>query len=231
MSTLGHTSDTDAGAVSGSAAFFDLDGTLVVGHTQALLVVFLREAGIIGRLFVLGAALWFAGYKVGVLKVTERSRDRGAQMFKGLTEGEVEGLMERFTEEVMVPRLHPSVTSALAEHSAAGDRVVVISAALEPVVRALCRRLGVADHVGAQCELRDGRYTGRLIGPTPYAERKALVAAEFMERWGVDPLDCWAYADHDTDLALLHSIGHPVAVNPKPRLRQVALMSGWPVLP
>ena len=218
-----------------AVAFFDLDGTLVIGQTQALLVRFLRRAGVIGRAFLLATGLWFLAYRAGLVKVTQESREKGAVVLKGLTEQEVEELMTTFTDEVMVPRLHPEAANALAKHLFEGDRVVVLSAALEPVVKALCKRLSVAEYVGAQCEVRqiadEKRYTGRLSGPTPYGDEKARLAAGFMERWRADPASCWAYADHETDLALLSSVGHPVAVNPKPGLRASARIAGWPVLP
>jgi HAD superfamily hydrolase (TIGR01490 family) len=211
-------------------AIFDLDGTLVVGQTQALLVRFLRRARVVSLPFVIGTGLWFVGYKAGLVKVTEASRAKGAEVFAGLTEERVHDLMERFTEEVMVPRLHPGSTAALAEHMAEGDVVVVVSAALEPLVAALCRRLGVAEFAGARCEMADGRFTGRLLGPVPYGGAKARVAAHFIATLGADAADCWAYADHDTDLELLRSVGHPVAVNPRRGLRSEAEQKGWPIL-
>jgi HAD superfamily hydrolase (TIGR01490 family) len=201
-----------------------------VGQTQFLLVKFLREAGIVGRAFVVGTALWFLGYKAGVVKVTESSRAKGAEILKGLAEEDVESLMTRFTAEVLVPRLHPACVAALAEHQAEGDLVVVVSAALDPLVEALCAHLGVTHYAGARCEILEGRYSGRLAGCVPYAGEKARVAAEFISAQRADPADCWAYADHDSDLELLRSVGHPVAVNPRPGLRSEAEREGWPVL-
>lgn len=213
-----------------SIAFFDLDGTLVMGQTTVLLVRFLRKAGIVTTAFVLGTSLWFLGYKAGLVKVTEKSREKGAGVFKGLTDDEVGQLMGRFTEEVLAPRFNPAATAALTEHQAEGDRVVVISAALDPVVRAVCKRLGVEHFVGTPCEITDGRYSGRLIGPSPHAAEKVSVASAYMRQWGIDAADCWAYADHGTDVALLESVGHAVAVNPKPELRAAAGQAGWPII-
>jgi HAD superfamily hydrolase (TIGR01490 family) len=221
----------ESDAVPTAVAFFDLDGTLVAGQTTLLLVKFLRKQRIVSRTFLLGTGLWFLGYKAGLLKVTEKSRQQGARVFAGRSVGEVDGLMELFTAEVLAPRFRPGATAALAEHQAEGDRVMVISAALEPVVKAVCRRLGVAEFVGTACEIEDGRYSGRLLGPSPHADEKARVAAACMERWAVDASDCWAYADHGSDIALLKSVGHPVAVNPRPDLLSVAQQAGWPILP
>jgi HAD superfamily hydrolase (TIGR01490 family) len=138
--------------------------------------------------------------------------------------------MTRFTAEVLVPRLHPACAAALAEHRAGGDLVVVVSAALDPLVEALCAYLGVDHYAAASCEIVEGRYTGRLDGRVPYSGEKARVAAEFIAVHRADPADCWAYADHDSDLELLRSVGHPVAVNPRPGLRAEAEREGWPIL-
>jgi HAD superfamily phosphoserine phosphatase-like hydrolase len=150
------------------AAFFDLDGTLVVGQTTLLLVKFLRRAGVVSRRFYVGTALWFLGYRLGLVKVNEKSRHQGARVFAGRTLGEVDELMRRFTDEVLAPRFHPAATAAVAEHQAEGDHVAVISAALEPVVKAVCRHLGVGDYSGTECEVKDGVYCGRLLGPSPH---------------------------------------------------------------
>jgi HAD superfamily hydrolase (TIGR01490 family) len=222
---------TGAGLENRGVAFFDLDGTLVVGQTTLLLVKFLRRQGVVSRRFYVGTVLWFVGYKLGLLKVNEKSRHQGARVFAGRTVEEVDELMRRLTDQILAPRFHPAGTAALAKHQAGGDHVVVISAALEPVVKAVCRRLGVDDYSGTECEIRDGRYYGRLLGPSPHGDEKEGVAAAYMKRWGVDAAECWAYADHGSDLALLRSVGHPVAVNPRPELLAVAREAGWPVLP
>jgi HAD superfamily hydrolase (TIGR01490 family) len=219
-----------SGEYQPAVAIFDLDGTLVVGQTQVLLVKFLYKAGVVSRTFVAGTALWFLAYKLKLVRVTQASREKGAEILRGLRVDEVDSLMKDFTDEVLVPRLHPAAAAALAEHQAEGDRVVMVSAALGPVVKALCRELGVSEYAGASCEVVDGRYTGRLNGPIPYREEKARLAAEFIAKYGADPADCWAYADHDTDLDLLRSVGHPVAVNPRPGLRAEAEREGWAIL-
>jgi phosphoserine phosphatase len=37
------------------------------------------------------------------------------------------------------------------------------------------------------------------------------------------------YSDSISDLPLLERVGHPVAVNPDPRLRRLAKKRGWPI--
>jgi HAD superfamily hydrolase (TIGR01490 family) len=211
-------------------AFFDLDGTLVIGQTQYLLIGFLRRRGVVGAGFMAGTVAWFLGYKLGLFRVTEKARARGALPFRGMTEGEVSTLMEEFASDVMTPRLNPRAVAALAGHRRQGDRVIVLSAALHPLVRALCQTLDVHEWVAAHCQIVDGRYSGTLDSSTPHGPEKARIAREMMARAGADPAGCWAYADHESDLQLLESVGHPVAVRPKPGLLRTAREGGWPVL-
>jgi HAD superfamily hydrolase (TIGR01490 family) len=213
-----------------SVAIFDLDGTLVVGRTEVLMIRFLRKQGAISRRFYAGKVWWFLQFKTGLVKLTPELRAKSADVLKGMEVEAVKALMARFADEVMLPRLHPGAAAALAEHQAEGDEVVVVSAALEPVVEALCARLGVTIYAGVICEAAGGRYTGTVWGPVPYGAEKAKVASRFIVKAGADPADCWAYADQEADLALLRSVGHPVAVNPSPGLRTEAEKLGWPIL-
>lgn len=211
-------------------AFFDLDGTLVAGQTQQMLVAFLRQQGMVSRRFLAGTVLWFAGYKLGLVEATDEARARGAALLEGLEVDRVRSLMDRFRDERLAPRLFPPAVNALARHRTRGDRVVILSAAFEPLVATLARRLQVTDWVATTLETEDGRYTGRVSGRPLYGGEKASAALAVMGEEGADPDVCWAYADHDTDLELLRAVGHPVAVRPKGGLRAAAVAAGWPVV-
>src|SRR5660397_237407 len=181
-------------------AFFDLDGTLVVGQTQRLLVTFLREKGMIGLGFLLGTGIWFILYRMGLVKATDRARARAGELFAGMNVQEVDTLMDEFAGEELVPRLH------------AGE------------VDALGRALGVKDCEGTRLERKDGIYTGQVIGRPLYGSEKARVARAYLEGQGADPGGCSAYADHETDVDLLSLVGTPVAVNPRKELQAVCLL-------
>ena len=75
----------------------------------------------------------------------------------------------------------------------------------------------------------EGRYTGELemyaYGPGKAEAVKDLAAAEELDLAG-----CYAYSDSATDLPLMETVGHPVAVNPDKELRRIAEERNWPVL-
>lgn len=221
------------GNVSSAAAiaFFDLDGTLVSGQTQRLLVAFLRGRGLVGPGFLLGVGLWFTLYRLGLVQPTDSARARAAGLMEGRSVAEVTALMDSFTSEELVPRLHPGAVSALREHQVRGDEVVIISAALMPVVQGLARHLGVESCEGTRLEEKDGVFTGTVIGRALYGPEKVSAARRLLEVRRVDALSCSAYADHETDVDLLELVGSPVAVSPRPGLAAVARERGWRIIP
>jgi HAD superfamily hydrolase (TIGR01490 family) len=214
----------------GAIAFFDLDGTLVVGQTQQLLVSFLRRRGLVGWRYLLGVGIWFGAYKLGLVKVTDTARAKGAELIAGQSVDDIDRLMDEFVKESLEPRLHPGAMAALNEHKLAGDTVVVLSAAIAPLVRSVGRMIGVEACEGTRLEVAGGLYTGHIEGLPLYGPEKARFARRYAEDLGVDPARCAAYADHETDIDLLRLVGRPVAVNPRPGLLSMATAEGWPVL-
>jgi HAD superfamily hydrolase (TIGR01490 family) len=212
-------------------AFFDLDGTLIVGQTQQLLVSHLRRRGMVNLWFLLGVGAWFGAYKLGLVRPTDPARARGAELVAGWGIPEVDGFMDDFMEEVLAPRLYPPTAAAMAAHRERGDLIVVLSAALEPLVASLARRLRVPAWEGTSLEVDGGRYTGRLSGRPLYGEEKVRVARGYLARCAVDPGSCSAYADHESDAGLLRLVGRPVAVRPRGGLKRIALAEGWRMIP
>lgn len=201
-----------------------------MGHTHRLLIRFMRRNGHADLPFYLATELWFIGFNRGVFRPNSGTRAVASGLFAGLTVGEGEALMARLVREEIASWLNPATIIALARHQAAGDRVVILSAAAEPVVRAVARRLRVDEISATGFEIVDGRYTGSLDTRLMFAGRKVDVAQKLIAEARVDPGRCSAYADHESDLPLLRLVGRPVVVRPRPGMRAVARAAGWQVL-
>ncbi|MCA1819966.1 MAG: HAD hydrolase family protein, partial [Halobacteriales archaeon] len=83
--------------------------------------------------------------------------------------------------------------------------------------------------IGCRLREREGRLTGRVVGPL-FGVDKANILDAYARALGVPSQECWAYSDHWSDKHMLEAVGHPVAVNPRPRLARLARKSGWTIL-
>jgi len=83
--------------------------------------------------------------------------------------------------------------------------------------------------IAAALETREGRCTGAVAGLHPRGNHKLLLLQELAQREGIDLASSYAYADHISDLPVLLSVGHAVAVNPSRRLRMSVRERGWPM--
>jgi len=107
--------------------------------------------------------------------------------------------------------------------------LVVLSAASVYVVKPLAERLNIPDYLCTYLEVKDGRFTGRLVEPVCFGPGKLLLAEEFAARNSIDLGQSYFYSDGYEDLPMLERVGHPVAVNPDRRLRRLAERRGWPI--
>jgi HAD superfamily hydrolase (TIGR01490 family) len=130
---------------------------------------------------------------------------------------------------VLKPLLYAEPLALVEHHRERGERVYIVSAALQEIVDALSEELGFEGALGTICEVENGVYTGRSLRVL-HGEAKADAVRELAARDGVDLASSTAYSDSDSDLPFLDAVGNPVVVNPDRALRAVAAERGWPVL-
>lgn len=219
-------------AVGRSAAFFDLDKT-VIAKSSALAFgrPFYRDGLITRRALVKGAYAQLA-FKLGG-RADEQSmirvRDYLAELVKGWRVEQVNQIVAETLHELINPFVYAEAATLIEEHQAAGRDVVLVSASGEEMVRPIGELLGVTEVIATRMVVADGRYSGAIEF---YAAGTAKLDAvqELATSRGYDLADCYAYSDSVTDAPLLEAVGHPTAVNPDRGLRRIATERGWPTL-
>ena len=159
-------------------------------------------------------------------------RDRGDflrffyRRYEGASPAQIaEDSIELFSRLILV-KSFPAGIRRVREHKAAGHRTVLITGALDFVVRPLAPLFD--EIIAARMTVRsDGTYSGQLDGVPPTGETRAQLLADFCEAEGFSMAEAVAYADSTSDLPLLESVGFPVAVNPETRLAAIARKRGW----
>ena len=139
----------------------------------------------------------------------------------------------RFMREWIEPALRPAALDLVRGHQQHGDTVAIVTATNELVTRPIAAAFGVPELIAVELE-RDasGWITGEIAGVPSMREGKVVRVSQWLEARGLDWLDVEStfYSDSMNDLPLLERVEHPVATNPDPRLRTVALERGWRIL-
>jgi len=129
--------------------------------------------------------------------------------------------------DLLLTRAFPEAITRVREPRALGHKTLLITGGLDFGVAPLAPLFD--EIVCASLAERDGRFTGELEETPPTGEARAILICEWAGSLGLDPDRIVAYADSTSDLPMLEAAGHPVAVNPEPKLASIARKRGWPI--
>ena len=207
-------------------AAFDLDGTLVDGNSQAMFVRFLARHGIAPASLRAEVAFWFAlsrtGWRLDVPRVHTRLIARLSQIPRDT----LQNAIAEFTKRCLVPQLKADAREWMARLRAEGCHVMLLSAALEPMV-ALTAASMRADGFTATRVRRDR--SGRLAvdGNMIYGEAKLRALRDYADErfpsWRLE----YAFGNDYADRFLLRAAATAIAVCPSRELRALAEREGW----
>jgi len=157
---------------------------------------------------------------------------RLAWMAKGLTEEQFRKATEWIINEHILPSERIEVIARLHDHQSNGLEILLVSGMPTPSLNLLGEHYKVNGIVGTKLELKNGRYTGRIIPPVITGHDKDRYAREYFSknRLEVDWESSYAYADSITDMGLLGMVGHPVAVYPDKNLYRLAASKNWELI-
>jgi HAD superfamily hydrolase (TIGR01490 family) len=215
-----------------AAAFFDVDGTLTRTTILDPLIWYQRA-----RLSRPRFALWAAGLIAQVpyyLWIDQRSRSRFNVVFyrryTGLNAAELRDWHRKTFADNLRRAIFPAALECVAEHRRQGHRVVLVTGALDFVMRPLAEFVQADDLIALSLAEREGVFTGELNGPPIADERKAALVREYAQRHGIDLAQSFAYGNSLGDAPMIACAGHPVAANPDRPLRRLATERGWRIV-
>lgn len=214
-----------------SAAFFDLDRTLIKRASVLALAGTFRERGVISRWDLLKAAVWQLIFTArgADADAVRRAAEDGMRFLKGYSVEEMRELVGDAMEPVLRPLVYEEPLALVAEHRKRGECCYIVSATLQEIVDHIATDLGFDGAVGSRCEIVDGVYTGKSLSGV-HGDGKVIAVHELAAKHDLDLATSTAYSDSHTDVPFLEAVGHPIAVNPDRQLRRIAKRRGWPVL-
>jgi XTP/dITP diphosphohydrolase len=213
-------------------AAFDLDGTLLEGHSPVRMIGRLVKSGVISYRTGLQTLWWGVRYRLRLPAEQAKVREYVFRSFTHVPAAATDELMASFYHEDLRCRLRPRALEVIEEHRAAGDAIVLVSASFTPILKEVARDVRADWFICTRMEIEDGYYTGRVEGQPPEGEQKLIQLAawadeRYRERGWVLTA---AYGDHRSDESLLAAAQNPAAVTPDTALERIARRKGWPIL-
>ncbi|MEU5051438.1 HAD family hydrolase [Streptomyces sp. NPDC021096] len=214
-----------------TAAFFDLDKTVIAKSSTLTFSKSFYQGGLINRRAALRTAYTQFVFLAGGADhdQMERMRQYLSALCRGWNVQQVREIVAETLHELIDPIIYDEAASLIEEHHAAGRDVVIVSTSGAEVVEPIGELLGADRVVATRMVVENGVFTGEIeyyaYGPTKAEAVRELAASE-----GYDLARCYAYSDSATDIPMLEAVGHPHAVNPDRALRREAIAREWPVL-
>lgn len=216
----------------GVAAFFDVDNTLIKGASILLFARGLARR----RFFTVGEITGFVWkqlkYRVSGTEDADdiaSGREQALALVKGHKEAEVVQMAEEIWAATIAERIFPGTKELADMHLQAGHQVWLVTATPVQLAQVIARELGFTGALGTVAEVKDGVFTGRMVGDILHGSGKKHAVAALAAHENFDLERCTAYSDSVNDLPLLSMVGTAVAVNPDSQLRKAARANGWEI--
>jgi putative phosphoserine phosphatase/1-acylglycerol-3-phosphate O-acyltransferase len=214
--------------MSSEAAIFDLDRTILKGASGPVISNALREAGVLPERSIPGQGLIFKVFDtIGETRPSMLLTRQLARMASGW-DRELAITAGREAAAVLAGRVQPFAREAIEEHREAGRHLVMATTTPYDLIKPFADELGITNLLATRYGIAGNRYDGTINGEFVWGKGKLRAVRDWAERSDVDLSRSYAYSDSFYDAPLLRTVGHPVAVNPDPRLRVLAVIMRWP---
>ena len=214
-----------------TAAFFDLDKTVIAKSSTLAFSKPFFDQGLINRRAVLKSS--YAQFLFLMSGADHDQMDRMRNYITNMCAGwdveQVKSIVNETLHDIVDPLVFAEAANLIADHKLCGRDVVVVSASGEEIVAPIAKAVGATHAMATRMVVEDGKYTGE-VAYYCYGEGKVEAIRELATREGYALEHCYAYSDSITDLPMLEAVGHPTVVNPDRGLRKEATARSWPVL-
>ncbi len=214
--------------MTNAIAFFDMDRTILTDSSGLLYMRYLWRSGGTNRRSMLRAYWYAALYKLGLFDYPVIAA-KLASTVSDNNEADSRAFCQRWFDDLAIHYIADGAVARINEHRNQGHLVTIISASTPYVVGPVAAHLGIDEYLCTHLEVKNGKFTGRIIDPPCYGPGKVIWAERHASQHHANLADAYFYSDSYTDRDLLQLVGHPVAVNPDPRLRLLASNNAWPI--
>ena len=186
---IGHSAYTSAMSpvARPTAAFFDLDKTIIAKSSTLAFSREFQAGGLISRGAVLRSAYAQFVYLVGGADhdQMEKMRQFMSQLCAGWDVETVKEIVADTLHNIVDPLVYDEAVSLIEEHHLAGRDVIIVSTSGSEVVEPIGELLGADKVIATRMDVANGKYTGD-IRFYAYAENKAKAIRDLARKRGYD---------------------------------------------
>jgi HAD superfamily hydrolase (TIGR01490 family) len=207
---------------------FDLDNTLLSGDTDVEWLEFLIDQKVLPPSAQQDNLEMDRRYRSGQADAREYVRFY-LRFYPPHSMASLLSLREEFIPTRIEPRMLPAAR-ALVQKMNKQNLVAIITATNRFLTEPIAAAFGIEHLIATEPQIADGRFTGDIVGVPCMREGKITRLEQWLKSRNVsmgDFPETWFYSDSINDLPLLERVTHPVAVDPDPRLAEIARQRGW----
>ncbi len=199
-------------------AFFDFDDTLSKGDSIFPFLLYCIRRGLAPRRQLFKAAAGFLRWKIQPSS-GRAVKEMTLSFIKDRTVEEMDGISRDFFRDVQQKFFFEDAAPELFRLREQGAKIIVVSASSDLYMRILPEFLPVDAVISTVCEVKDGKYTGK-IGKNCKGEEKVRRINAWLDTQGlsIDREKSSGYGDSPSDAYMMRLTARANLVNPKRKL-------------
>lgn len=195
-------------------ALFDVDFTLTGKETLIAFYAYLTKKNPSLLLHLPKALLSGALFKLGVQK-EKATKEMFLTFLKGTPKTDLEKLVDGFMKDSLKSFIYEDGLQKVKELKKKGYVIILTSASPEFYISKL-KEIFDADHVmGTRFEIKDGYFTGKMIGENNKGEEKVRRLYELLPESMINWKESYMFSDSMSDEPLLRLAGKSYLINYK----------------
>ena len=207
--------------------FVDLDGTLLSTSSEKFLLKHLVSNGILSPQAFLG---FLFRYVLHPLRTIREGKGWNRSYLKRIHTEKVRREAVICAKDLLKNDIREWTIQSMRELSKAGCKIVLLSASLEYIVKAIVEEMPVDEICASTPSVIDNRFTGDIKGLRPWGANKLELALNTCKRNNTELAHCATAGDSWADRFIMTECGCSVAVCPDRRLKKLALRENWQVV-
>lgn len=212
-----------------TVAFFDVDNTIVNLTTLVSFMKFYHHT--IGnpdeyvRRYSILESMKFDGAS------RQKLNELYYKQFKGAAFSDMMNMGRRWFESLDHDTLFKTpVIKAINEHKQKGNSIALVSGSFQPCLAPILEHIGGHWLLCTDLETVENVLTGNIKQQAIGAGKRAIIE-RFASEQALQLDNCYAYGDDISDIDMMKSVGHPIAVtSSNSTLMDIAHSHGWPII-